>query len=191
MIMKKERFLLLAVLAGVLMAGSVYLYGGKPRAEQASPAQTPAAEAAAKPEAGQSLRVHVKGEVNTPGVYQLPADSRVVDAVQAAGGAKADGDVNKLNLAAPLKDGGEVVVPKSGADAAAAPAGKSADGKLNLNAATAEELDKLPGIGSTRAQAIVQTRENEGRFHSVDDLKKVPGFGVKLIDQIRDKVTVE
>ncbi|PWK16013.1 ComEA family DNA-binding protein [Tumebacillus permanentifrigoris] len=188
--MKKERFLLLAVLAGVLMAGSVYLYGGKPQVEQAPPTATTVADAAAKPEPGQAVRVHVKGEVNTPGVYQLPADSRVIDAVQAAGGAKSDADTDKLNMAAVLKDGGEVVVPKSGAEPVAS-APKSSTGKLNLNQATAEELDKLPGIGSTRAQAIVQYRDNEGRFLSIDDLKKVPGFGVKLIDQIRDKVTVE
>lgn len=185
--MKKERFLLLLVLAGVLMAGSVYLYGGKPRSEEPIP---PAVEAATKPEQGQSIRIHVKGEVNAPGVYQLPADSRVIDAVQAAGGAKADGDVNKLNMAAPLKDGGEVVVPKSGEEGITAPVGK-ADGKLNLNTATVAELDKLPGIGSVRAEAIVQYREREGRFLQVDDLKKIPGFGTKLVDQIRDKVTVE
>ncbi|MBL0387315.1 helix-hairpin-helix domain-containing protein [Tumebacillus sp. ITR2] len=195
--MKKERFLLLAVLAGVLMAGSVYLYGGKPKAQEAT---VPIAEATSKEQvpaqqqAGQSVRVDVKGEVNTPGVYQLPADSRTIDAVQAAGGAKSDGDLAKLNMAAPLKDGTEVVVPKMGAQEgkkdSTTQSSAAEDGKLNLNTASVADLDKLPGIGSARAEAIIKYREDQGNFLTVDDLRKIPGFGVKLVDQIRDRVTV-
>jgi competence protein ComEA len=191
---KKERFLLLVLLVGVLLAGSVYLYGGKPQPSAVSAQDGQKTVAVNTPRAAQnvegSIKVHVKGEVNHPGVYQLPADSRVSDGIDAAGGANPSGEVNKLNLAAQLKDGQELVVPSNKAvdEAKKTEAGS---GKLNLNAATAEELDKLPGIGSTRAQAIVEYRETQGRFLEIDDLKKVPGFGQKLVDQIREKVMVQ
>jgi competence protein ComEA len=190
---KKERLLMLILLIGILLAGSVYLYGGKPNAEKTVPLTT---EQASVPPGQQqavgSIKVHVKGEVNRPGVYQIPADSRVVDAVEAAGGAKPSADIHALNLAAALRDGAEVTVPMSGAaEQQRAAAAKQHAGKLNLNTATADELDKLPGIGSTRAQAIVEYRNSNGRFLQVDDLKNVPGFGVKLVEQVRESVYVE
>ncbi|WP_052035826.1 ComEA family DNA-binding protein [Tumebacillus flagellatus] len=191
--MKKERFLLLAVLVGVLLAGSVYLYGGKPKPVADASANAPQAQNEQRTAVStEKVRVDVKGEVNTPGVYQLPADSRTIDAVQAAGGAKADADLAKLNMAALLKDGTEVIVPKTGAseEKKEASAPSAAGGKVNVNTASAADLDKLPGIGSARAEAIVKYREDQGRFSTVDDLRNVPGFGVKLVESIRDKVTV-
>ena len=141
--------------------------------------------------AGQSsIRVHVKGEVNQPGVFQIPADSRVIDAIQAAGGAKEQADVDQLNLAAVVADGSEVVVPGAGSTAEQSAPEPVANGKININSASTDELDKLPGIGSTRAEAIVAYRKEHGRFLQVEDLKNVPGIGVKMLDQIRDKVTV-
>ncbi|KEO85151.1 hypothetical protein EL26_00925 [Tumebacillus flagellatus] len=193
MLMKKERFLLLAVLVGVLLAGSVYLYGGKPKPVADASANAPQAQNEQRTAVStEKVRVDVKGEVNTPGVYQLPADSRTIDAVQAAGGAKADADLAKLNMAALLKDGTEVIVPKTGAseEKKEASAPSAAGGKVNVNTASAADLDKLPGIGSARAEAIVKYREDQGRFSTVDDLRNVPGFGVKLVESIRDKVTV-
>jgi competence protein ComEA len=187
---KKERLLLLVFLVGILMAGSVYLYGGK--------GELQASEGVALEEdkqqalAAGKIKVHVKGEVNRPGVYQLPADSRVIDAIEAAGGAKEGANLEKLNLAQMIEDGGQVVVQKqpSGSDESESAQEQQA-GKINLNTATLEQLDTLPGIGTTRAQAILSHRETHGRFFQVDDLKQVNGISVKLIDQIRDKVYVE
>ena len=192
---KKERRLLLILLVGILMAGGVYLYGGKPAHQEQTVQQKEGQVTAVSPEVQgnqQLIKVHVKGEVNQPGVYQLPGDSRINDAIQAAGGAKSGADVEQLNLAAPVADGAEVVVPQKGeaAEQAAVPS-SAKDAKVNINTATAEELDKLPGIGSTRAQAIVDYRKEQGRFLQVEDLRKVQGIGVKLFDQIKEKVTVQ
>lgn len=187
---KQERRLLLIVLAGILLAGGVYLYGGQPGAATVSQ-QTQAGGAQALIESPRDevpLKVHVKGEVNHPGVYQLPSGSRTVDAIEAAGGAKALGDVEALNLAAVLTDGAEVIVR---AKSEQAPATPSTAGKLNLNTASVEALDKLPGVGSTRAQAIVDYRTSHGRFLAVEDLKNVQGFGAKLYEQVKDKLSVQ
>lgn len=200
---KKERFLLLIFLFGILLAGGVFLYGGKPGVQQAHPAleQVGGGEAVnaeqSRAEQVVLIKIHVKGEVHHPGVYQLPADSRVIDAIEAAGGARTEGDVNQLNLAAILQDGSEVIVPSAEQEQEAVEAGESAQagaaagGKINLNTATLEQLDQLSGIGSMRAQAILDYRKKHGRFLSVDDLINVPGFGVKLVDRIRDEVTVQ
>lgn len=190
-VQKKERKLLLVLMVGLLIAGGVYVYGGKKESVQVASGVT---SVPVEPKTAAMIKVHVKGEVNQPGVYQLPADSRMIDAIQAAGGAKAGVNVDQLNLAALLTDGGEVVVATTGQqekDGGNAGVAVAADGKVNLNTATVEELDKLPGIGSTRAKAIVQYREEQGRFLQVDDLKNVPGFGMKLVDQVRDKVKVQ
>jgi competence protein ComEA len=194
---KKERTLLLVFLVAILLAGSVYLYGGKKGQDAQVPLSTANMTSTSEQQRTQTngamLRVHVKGEVNQPGVIQIPADSRVIDAIQAAGGSKAGADLEKLNLAAVVADGSEVIVPKAGADTeqSAAPTGSTnATGKININTATVDDLDKLPGIGSTRAGAIIAYRQEHGRFLQIEDLKKVPGIGVKMFDQIRDKVTV-
>jgi competence protein ComEA len=190
---KKERTLLVVLLVGILLAGSVYLYGGKPGGgdqvqEVVNRSVQEQSSMQEKDMTQGQVKVHVKGEVHQPGVYALPEDSRVIDAVQAAGGAKGGADVDKLNLAARLEDGMEVVVLSQGESTTVVQ--QAADARINLNTASAEELDRLPGIGSTRAQAIVEYRQEHGRFLAVDDLKQVPGIGPKMLDQIRDKVTV-
>jgi competence protein ComEA len=194
---KKERSLLLIFLVGILLAGSVYLYGGKPGMQTVKASDTGNAqlEQQAKEtvaENSKQVKVHVKGAVNQPGVYKLPSDSRVIDAIQAAGGAKSDAKVQQLNLASVVADGAEVVVPGDDAtNGNAAAAATQDDGKVNVNTASAEDLDKLPGIGSIRAKAIVDYRTEHGQFYSIDDLRNVPGLGAKLLDAIRDHVKVE
>jgi competence protein ComEA len=142
--------------------------------------------------------VHVTGAVRTPGVYELQPGQRVADAIDAAGGALANADPNALNLAAPLTDGDRIAVPAAGA--ASAPAGHShapsaagdvgVAGPVDVNAATAAELDTLPGIGPATAAAIVEHREDNGPFLTVDDLDGVPGIGTAKLEAIRDLVTV-
>jgi competence protein ComEA len=146
--------------------------------------------------------VAVAGKVRRPGVVSLPAGARVIDAVRAAGGALPGVDLGLLNLARRLSDGELVVVggpagsdaagagPASGpAPGSAAPAGASGP-PLDLNAATAEQLDALPGVGPVLAQRIVEFRTVHGRFDTVDQLRDVDGIGDSKFAQLRDRVTV-
>ena len=142
--------------------------------------------------------VHVAGAVREPGVYRLPAGARVRDAVERAGGARASGDVNAINLAAKVADGQQIVVPsraRGGAPAAAsvpaggaAAAGAAPGPPISLNSATAEQLDTLDGVGPATAQKIIAWRTQHGGFRSVADLGQVPGIGPKKLAALKDRV---
>ena len=145
--------------------------------------------------------VHVAGSVRTAGLYEIPAPARVHDAVEAAGGATPDADLDGLNLAAPVVDGQRVYVPAQGeVDPATVPTGgEPADtedepgapaGPVDLNVATAAQLETLPGIGPATAAAIVDDRERHGPFASVDDLERVPGIGPAKLAAVVDLVSV-
>ncbi len=145
------------------------------------------------------LRVHVTGAVLAPGVYELPAGSIVLDAITAAGGPLAEADQNALNLARLLRDGEQVLVPRQPTagtpvegQALSAPAATPAtpSGPLNLNTATAAELETLPGIGPALAQNIVDYRAEHGPFAAIEDVLEVPGIGEGKFEAIRDLVTV-
>ncbi len=146
--------------------------------------------------------VHVAGAVVSPGVYALPAGARVADAVTAAGGPLAEAEVDRLNLAARVADGDRVHVPRKGDPADASASGASAGvasgagpvtlpaARLDLNTATIEQLDTLPGVGPATAQAIVTYRTRHGRFRSVTELLEVPGIGPAKLEAVRDLVRV-
>ena len=140
--------------------------------------------------------VHVAGAVAAPGVYHLPATSRVIDAVAAAGGLAPGAAAETLNLAAPLRDGSRVYVPAQGEAvpvAAGVSGGEAAPttvaGPVDVNAASAEQLDTLPGVGPTTAAAIIAYRDEHGPFATVDDLGEVRGIGPSKLDAIRELVT--
>ena len=146
------------------------------------------------------LIVHVVGAVRRAGLYRLRDGARVADAVRRAGGSTRQADLSALNLAAPLVDGIQVLVPSrvsagtgSGTEGGAAGARGSTAGALgpkpSLSSATAEELDQLPGVGPVTAQKIIDYRTAHGPFGSVDDLDAVPGIGPTRIEQLRDLVT--
>ena len=247
--------LLVAVLALVAVVWGVTQFSAVPRAEQvASPStsaesvqamgaqQSPGAQSTAQPGADPSesaqggasgeatVRVHVAGAVNNPGVYTLPAQGRAVDAIAAASGAAADADLDRVNLAGALSDGVQIYVPHRGETAAPAqiqpnggtanagqgnaangaaqngaaqnnapqpartltPAGSAQKGStpVNINTATAEELQTLPRIGPAMAQRIIAWREAHGGFRSVDELDAVPGIGPSMLENLRPLVTV-
>jgi competence protein ComEA len=141
-----------------------------------------------------AVLAHAAGAVRNPGVYSLRPGARVQDLLAAAGGAAPGADLDRINLAAPVADGSQVYVPNEGE---AVPAGASGgagaaapSGPLDLNTATLEQLDALPGVGPATAQAIVDEREKRGRFASVEDLLDVRGIGPAKLDAMRDLVTV-
>lgn len=128
--------------------------------------------------------VHVLGAVAEPGIYELAAGDRVVDAIAAAGGFVDGADPGAVNLARPLVDGEQVNVPRAGEVPAAT------DGRVNLNTADAAALDTLPRVGPALAERIIAWREANGGFRQVDDLRSVSGIGDKTFDGIREHVTV-
>lgn len=158
-----------------------------------------------------SVTVHVAGAVASPGVVSLPAGNRVVDAVAAAGGLRPDADSDRVNLAAKLTDGQRIVIPlvgqpvpsevapagdgggalhDAGGGNGGGPAGGVPAEPVDLNSATAEELDALPGVGPATAAAILDQREQAGPFRSVEDLLDVRGIGEAKLDALRDLVVV-
>ncbi|PZS36603.1 MAG: hypothetical protein DLM59_00865 [Pseudonocardiales bacterium] len=146
------------------------------------------AAAAAQPSPGPSVVVAVAGGVRRPGLITLPPGSRVADAVRAAGGVRPGVDIGLLNLARRLVDGEQVVV---GASSQPAPAGSTAaGGPLNLNTATAEQFDALPGVGPVLAARIVTYRTQHGAFRSVDQLREVSGIGEAKFADLRPLVSV-
>ena len=136
--------------------------------------------------------VHVCGAVAQEGVYELSAGARVVDAVKAAGGLLDTADGAALNLAQPVTDGIRIRIPFAGEDAAEASGGggQTANGCININTATAEELQRLNGIGEKRAREIIRYRETHGAFLRIEDIMQVDGIREKLFEQIRERITV-
>lgn len=191
------------VAVAVLVLGGRWLAarGGEEPAAAAAPALEQARPVAVEERAPPRVLVHVAGAVRRPGVYRLPGDARVRDAVERAGGARGGGDPNAINLAAVLQDGAQVLVPRrapstasaaaaigavAGSDDAAAPPAAP----VNLNTASAEELQTLDGVGPATAAAILEYRTQQGGFRSVDDLDQVPGIGPKTMEALRDSVIV-
>lgn len=184
---RRHALLLAAALLAVLaLAGRKLADAGAAEAPRAAAPVAPLA-AAAQPR----VVVHVVGAVERPGLYRLVDGARVADAVSHAGGPTRRADLSGVNLAAPLADGAQVIVPRRLAPGAAA-AGTAAaapGGKVSLATATLEQLDELPGVGPVTAQKIVDWRTAHGPFRSVDDLDQVSGIGPSRIEQIRDLVT--
>ena len=172
---------LLAVAALVVVA---LLVGLRHFHRNASPRPVAPLRTAAPQRVAARLVIDVAGAVRHPGLYRLAPGTRIADALARAGGASAKADLNLVNLAAPLADGEQVVVPERGSGAAAG----SPTGPLDLNTASAEQLDALPGIGPATAEKIVAYRQVHGPFRSVDDLDGVPGIGSSRIAQLKGLV---
>jgi competence protein ComEA len=174
-------------LVGVLVVGGRLLAhrGGT----AAAPAHTFPAASTTAPVA--RLVVDVVGAVRRPGLYRLRSGARIADALERAGGATAKADLDQVNLAAPVADGEQVVVPRKVAGAAVGSVSSSGPGpsrQVQLSTATLEQLDALPGIGPVTAQKILDYRTQHGAFSSVDELDAIPGIGPARIDQLRGLV---
>lgn len=196
--MKQISFVLIGVLAGFILAGALLLVtrlpGGKPVTLAPAPTKPP-------------IEVHVIGAVVRPGVYSFLEGSRVQDAVTAAGGLLTEADPNAINLAAKLEDGQQLNIPYQGGagpdtnspapfDVIPTPDYSGSDGSstdinlININTASLEELQTLPGIGSTIAQRIIDYRDQNGPFNQIEDIMNVPGIGPATFDQIKDLISV-
>jgi competence protein ComEA len=181
-----------AIVGALLLIAALFVAGrylaGAGVAEERTAAEPVAGELRAEP--APRLVVHVVGAVRRPGLYRLVAGARIADALRRAGGATRRADLSLVNLAAPVSDGTQVVVPRRVAVAAGggeAPAA-APGGPVHLNTATVEQLDELPGVGPVTAQKIVDWREQHGAFSSVDDLDAIPGIGPARLEQLRDLV---
>ncbi|MGH3023522.1 MAG: helix-hairpin-helix domain-containing protein [Gaiellaceae bacterium] len=174
----------IALLVFLAVAGRMALGGPDERpVAQASEAALEVEE-----EPAREVVVHVAGAVARPGLYRLADGSRVDDAIALAGGPRPKAALDAVNLAAPVVDGQQVVVPLRGEAAAAAAPSSGAAGpaaKVSLNSATLEQLDTLPGVGPVTAQQILDYREANGAFRSVDELDAVPGIGPARLEQLR------
>jgi len=169
------------VLIGLVLGGLLWIVVRSPRGETVEllPPPTPA-----------PLVVDVTGAVPRPGVYELPEGSRVNDAVQAAGGFLAEADKTSINLAAPLEDGQKLEIPYV---AGAEPVGEDPFAPtelIDINLAELDELDTLPGIGPTLAQAIIDYRDTYGEFSFIEEIMNVPGIGPATFEELKDLITV-
>ncbi len=164
--------------------------------ETADPAKTPAEEE------DSSICIYICGAVNNPGVYELSGGARVFEAVEAAGGLTADAAEGAVNQAALLNDGDMITIPTAEEMESAAtqggitPAGSAAavsdssSGKININTAGSEELQKIPGVGPSKAQSIIDYREEHGAFTSPEDLMKITGIKEKTYEKMKDSICV-
>jgi competence protein ComEA len=182
-----------ALLAVVLLAALVLVGRRLADTGAAHPARAAPAALEQMESAVPARVVHVAGAVHRPGLYRLNDKARVADAIARAGGGTRRADLSAVNLAAPLVDGSQVLVPARAPpvpSGASAPGGAGlAGGKVSLSTATLEQLDGLPGVGPVTAQKIVDWRTANGAFRSVDDLDAIPGIGPARIEQLRDLVT--
>ena len=205
--MKNILYVLIGLMAGFVLAAILLIVtrlpGGQPVTLQPAPTQPP-------------VVIQIIGEVVKPGVYTLPDGSRVQDAVNAAGGLLADANSNSVNLAARLEDGQQINIPSQNGSVpgASAPSGPlapsvptatgapftvvstltptavSSASLININTATLEQLDTLPGIGPVTAQSIVTYRQQHGRFQHIEDIMNVSGIGPATFDKIQSLITV-
>jgi competence protein ComEA len=181
--MKPVQTLVIGILIGLAAAGIILLIASEPRGDplQLVQAATPT-----------EIVIYISGSVLHPGVYHLSTGSRIEQAVAAAGGLSTDADGERADLAKLLTDGDQVYIPRQGEPTRETGMGNILSvPPIDLNTATIEELDSLPGIGAVKAQSIITYRESHGNYTSLDQLLNVPGIGTALLDQIRPYLKID
>ncbi len=176
----------------LILAGRLLLRPGASASVHVAPV-VPTGTVAAASSAAKAVVVDVVGAVRRPGLYRLTEGARIADALDRAGGATPRAQLELVNLAAPIADGEQIVVPKRGAAVPTAAGGSGTAsgtpaGPVHLNTATLEQLDALPGVGPVTAQKILDYRQEHGAFGSVDELDAIPGIGPARLGQLRDLV---
>lgn len=211
MTFSKKQWLIGCICLAVGLAFYIYRTGGEKPESSLQTSDIIKAESSATKKEGESsdqvissqdspfVMVDIKGAVQKPGVYQLPKDARVKDALAQAGGATKEADLRQLNLASKLQDEMAVYIPAAGEEippsspvSSISSSGTSNDQPLvNINTANTDELQTLNGIGPSKASAIVSYREENGLFQTVEDLGKVSGIGEKSLEKIKAQITVQ
>ena len=176
-----DRWWVGAAAALLVAAGAGFWFAGRP------PDAPPPVVDRGGPGTAASMTVHVSGAVIAPGLIVVGTGARVADAIAAAGGAHPGADLGSVNLAAGLADGQHVVVPSR---SAGGDGGTPADGRVRVNSAGVDDLQRLPGVGPVLAQRIVEHRDRHGPFAAVEDLLDVPGIGEGKLAALRDSVLV-
>jgi competence protein ComEA len=195
---------ILAMIAAAALLIGWYIFQDTSAVKHPIVVSTPISEATPTPTATATptpapLRVHVAGAVQEPGVYTLPPHAIVDDALQAAGGPTTDADLGHVNLAVELQDQqqvyilrqGEIVNPPPIISGSEGDPGSSSGGLVNINTATAAELETLPRVGPSTAQKIIAYRETNGPFSRIEDIQNVPGIGPATFDGLKDLITVQ
>lgn len=211
MTFSKKQWLIGCICLAVSLAFYIYRTGGEKPESSLQTSDMIKAESSATKKEGESsdqvissqdspfVMVDIKGAVQKPGVYQLPKDARVKDALAQAGGATKEADLRQLNLASKLQDEMAVYIPAAGEEippsspvSSISSSGTSNDQPLvNINTANTDELQTLNGIGPSKASAIVSYREENGLFQTVEDLGQVSGIGEKSLEKIKAQITVQ
>ena len=196
MLQRHGGYVVLTLIFAIVFGGYV-LYDRRPQPEPIEiiqPTSTPTLTIA-------PILVHVTGAVLRPGVYELAPESRLIHAVEAAGGMTEDADQERINLADYVRDGQQVYIPRIDTPAPPSPtpianlssstaSGESVSGQININKASAAELQTLPGIGAVYAQRIIAYREEHGPFTDPTQIKEIEGIGESRYEQIRARITV-
>jgi competence protein ComEA len=180
---------LFGILIGLVLAAGIYLIAAQPKGESITLKPLPTAR---------PIVVHIDGSVQNPGIYSLSSGSRITDAIQAAGGLSETANSGSINLAAILKDGEKVTIPnkteanspkpnKSGASDTSKP---TPAGLVNINTASQADLMTLPGIGTEKADAIIQYRQEHGPFKSIDSIQDVTGIGPGIFDKLKKQIII-
>jgi competence protein ComEA len=187
-------YILVTVINLVILGGVIFFWRRPPQPEftiaTPPPTVTPLPTSTPCP-----LRVYVSGAVAHPDVYELPSASIVKDAIEAAGGATSEADLDRINLALSVADGQHIYVPKQGEETPpispptqpSNTASSDAGGKININTASQSEIETLPNIGPSKAQGIIENRP----YDSIEEIQKVPGIGEGTFQKIKDLITVD
>jgi len=185
---RSQLFVYAAVAVALLLVGARAIRGeGAPEASFATDGGEAAGTFSIEGGSG-DLVVHVAGAVRRPGVYRMPAGSRVDDAVSRAGGAAGRADLEAVNLAARLADGQQVVVPERAPGGASVAAAGTEEGPISLGTATVEQMEEIDGIGPVTAGDIVEFRDEHGGLASIDQLNQVPGIGPATMEALRERL---
>jgi len=198
----RRSLLVFLLLAAVIMLGSMYGFYEKDKVAELDEANK------LERSSGEMITVYVTGAVNKPGVVKIKDGARVIDAIEVCGGVLPTADTAKINMAQLVKDGVQITVPEknvalmqpaqanSKTEAVKNSGGQVKSGssrleeKININTADQAELDKLPGVGPATASAIIEYRQKEGQFQSIDDIKKVSGIGEAKFKKFADRITI-
>ena len=182
----KNQFIAVAVLSVIIIGGWITYYLYQP----VSKPQIKISKTVVNKSKVLKVFVHVAGAVKEPGVYELNTDSRVIEAVKKAGGFTDGADTDSLNLAAKIQDSQKIMVTDINKAVQSQAIAPDIEQSINLNTATAEQLEELSGVGETIAKRIIEFREEKGSFSSVDELKEVEGIGEKKFAKIKEEASL-